>query len=145
MNILSIDSSGSSLSIALKIGDETMLFSDSEARKASRIILSNIDKIMSDNKLDVSDLNLIIFNKGPASFTGTRIAASVCQAIGYTLNIPVIGVNSLSLMAYNYYSQSSYSKIICIKKGNTHLFTPSLTRGIRISTSIPIIFFIIII
>ena len=60
MNILSIDSSGPSLSIALKIGDETMLFSDSEGRKASRIILSNIDKIMSDNSLKVSDLDAFI-------------------------------------------------------------------------------------
>tara|TARA_Y100000996_G_C22361651_1_gene577163 strand:- start:127 stop:654 length:528 start_codon:yes stop_codon:yes gene_type:complete len=71
---------------------------------------------MSDNNLDVSDLNLIIFNKGPASFTGTRIAASVCQAIGYSLNIPVIGVNSLSLMAYKYNCKTSYPKITCIKK-----------------------------
>ena len=116
MNILSIDSSGTMLSIELKKNNEYFSFADQQKRRASQIILSSIDKIMSDNKLDVSDLNLIIFNKGPASFTGTRIAASVCQAIGYSLNIPVIGVNSLSLMAYNYYSKSSYSKITCIKK-----------------------------
>ena len=115
MNILSIDSSGSSLSIALKIGDETMLFSDSEARKASRIILSNIDKIMSDNSLKVSDLDAFIFNKGPASFTGTRISASVGQAIGYSQDIPVIGIPSLSVMAYVYFKQSDLSKITCIK------------------------------
>ena len=116
MNILSIDSSGTMLSIELKKNNECFSFTDLQKSRASQIILSSIDKIISDNKLDASDLNLIIFNKGPASFTGTRIAASVCQAIGYTLNIPVIGVNSLSLMAYNYYSQSSYSKIICNKK-----------------------------
>ena len=116
MNILSIDSSGSSLSIALKKGDEIMLFSDSEARKASRIILSNIDKIMSDNSLKVSDLDAFIFNKGPASFTGTRISASVGQAIGYSQDIPVIGIPSLSVMAYVYFKQSDFSKITCIKK-----------------------------
>tara|TARA_B100001778_G_scaffold316278_1_gene303056 strand:- start:20 stop:682 length:663 start_codon:yes stop_codon:yes gene_type:complete len=116
MNILSIDSSGNVLSIELKKNDEFYSYLDPQKSRASQIILSSIDKIMSDNKLDVSDLNLIIFNKGPASFTGTRIAASVCQAIGYTLNIPVIGVNSLSLMAYKYNYEKHYSKVTCIKK-----------------------------
>ena len=116
MNILSIDSSGNMLSLELKKNDEFYSYLDSQQSRASQIILSSIDKIMSDNNLDVSDLNLIIFNKGPASFTGTRIAASVCQAIGYSLNIPVIGVNSLSLMAYKYNCEVSYSKITCIKK-----------------------------
>ena len=82
MNILSIDSSGEILSIDLKKNNKYYSYSDQQKSKASQIILSSIDKIMSDNKLDVSDLNLVIFNKGPASFTGTRIAASVCQAIG---------------------------------------------------------------
>ena len=114
MNILSIDSSGDMLSLELKKNGEFYSYLDSQQTRASQIILSSIDKIMSDNNLDVSDLNLIIFNKGPASFTGTRIAASVCQAIGYSLNIPVIGVNSLSLMAYKYSCKESYSKITCI-------------------------------
>ena len=116
MNILSIDSSGNMLSLELKKNGEFYSYLDSQQSRASQIILSSIDKIMSDNNLDVSDLNLIIFNKGPASFTGTRIAASVCQAIGYSLNIPVIGVNSLSLMAYKYNCEASYPKITCIKK-----------------------------
>ena len=111
MNILSIDSSGTMLSIELKKNNEYFSFADQQKSRASQIILSSIDRIISDNKLDASDLNLIIFNKGPASFTGTRIAASVCQAIGYTLNIPVMGVNSLSLMAYNYYSPVSYTHL----------------------------------
>ena len=116
MNILSIDSSGPMLSIELKINSESYSYSDQQKSRASQIILSSIDKIMSDNNVEITDLNMIVFNKGPASFTGTRIAASVCQAIGYTLNIPVIGVNALSLMAYSYFSKESFSRISCIKK-----------------------------
>ena len=116
MNILSIDSSGNILSLELKKNNEFFSFSDEQKSRASQIILSSIDKIMSDNQVEITDLNMIVFNKGPASFTGTRIAASVCQAIGYTLNIPVIGVNALSLMAYSYFSKESFSRISCIKK-----------------------------
>ena len=76
MNILSIDSSGPMLSIELKINSESYSYSDQQKSRASQIILSSIDKIMSDNNVEVTDLNMIVFNKGPASFTGTRIAAS---------------------------------------------------------------------
>ena len=67
-------------------------------------------------------MNAIVFNKGPASFTGTRVAASVCQGIGYSCNIPVIGVSSLSLMAFSYYSNSNHSQIVCIKKAYSDKF-----------------------
>ena len=116
MNILSIDSSGPMLSIELKINNESYSYSDQQKSRASQIILSSIDKIMSDNNVEVTDLNMIVFNKGPASFTGTRIAASVCQAIGYTLNIPVIGVNALSLMALVIFPKSPFLEYPVLKK-----------------------------
>ena len=122
MNILSIDSSGPMLSIELKINNESYSYSDQQKSRASQIILSSIDKIMSDNNVEVTDLNMIVFNKGPASFTGTRVAASVCQGIGYSCNIPVIGVSSLSLMAFSYYSNSNHSQIVCIKKAYSDKF-----------------------
>ena len=116
MNILSIDSSGPVLSLTLKQNDKIFSYSDVQEAKASQIILSSIDSLLLKSKINVTDLNAIVFNKGPASFTGTRVAASVCQAIGYSRNIPVIGISSLSLMAFNYFLKSNYSYITCIKK-----------------------------
>ena len=116
MNILSIDSSGPVLSLTLKQNNKIANFSDLQKSKASQIILSSIDSLLLKSKIDVTDLNAIVFNKGPASFTGTRVAASVCQAIGYSSNIPVIGISSLSLMAYSYYLKSRHSNITCIRK-----------------------------
>lgn len=116
MNILSIDSSGPILSLTLKLDDKISNFSDQQQSRASQIILSSIDILLSKSKIEVNDLDVVVFNKGPASFTGTRVAASVCQAIGYSCNIPVVGISSLSLMAYSYYQKSKHSKITCIKK-----------------------------
>ena len=101
MNILAIDSSGSLLSLTLKLDDKISNFSDQQQSRASQIILSSIDILLSKSKIEVNDLDVIVFNKGPASFTGTRVAASVCQAIGYSCNIPVVGISSLSLRAYS--------------------------------------------
>ena len=99
MNILSIDSSVPILSLTLKLDDKISNFSDQQQSRASQIILSSIDILLSKSKIEVNDLDVIVFNKGPASFTGTRVAASVCQAIGYSCNMPVVGISSLSLMA----------------------------------------------
>ena len=63
-----------------------------------------------------SNLTGILFNKGPASFTGTRVAASVTQAIGYSFNIPVIGISSLALMAFKFYKNNNITNIGCVKK-----------------------------
>ena len=116
MNILSIDSSSYLLSVALKINDTIFVENNNQKTKASQIILSTIDNILKKHKLNIEDLNAVVFNKGPASFTGTRIAASISQAIGYSHNIPAIGIPSLSLMAYEYYKISGHPNILCIKK-----------------------------
>ena len=122
MNILSIDSSGPLLSLTLKLGDKVSNFSDQQKSRASQIILSSIDALLSKSKIEVNNLDAIVFNKGPASFTGTRVAASVCQAIGYTQDIPVIGISSLSLMAFAYYLKSNYSNVVCIRKAYSNKF-----------------------
>ena len=60
-------------------------------------------------------IDYIVFNRGPGSFTGTRVASSVIQAIAYTHNIPVIGISSMWLMAYQASRIRSLDQYCCIK------------------------------
>lgn len=47
------------------------------------------------------DLTEIEVNEGPGSYTGLRVGASVAQALGFALNIPVNGsVNKTPLLRY---------------------------------------------
>jgi len=116
MNILSIDSSGPQLSVAIKQDDQIFYKQHEQDKRASKIILSTIDGLLSKNNINLSSVNAIVFNKGPASFTGTRVAAAVTQAIGYTHNIPVLGISSMSLMAYVYYIKSKKQNLHVLKK-----------------------------
>ncbi len=116
MNILSIDSSSKQISIALKKDDQIFNLESKQETRASQVVLEMIDSILKENSIECKDLNILTFNKGPASFTGTRIAASIVQAIGYSWKIPVFGVSSLTLMAYAHHQSSDYSQIISIKK-----------------------------
>ncbi len=116
MNILSIDTSTHKTSIALAIDKKVYEHHTNDNIKASQTILASIENIMQENNFKASNLTGILFNKGPASFTGTRVAASVTQAIGYSFNIPVIGISSLALMAFKFYKNNNITNIGCVKK-----------------------------
>ena len=111
MNILSLDSSGDLLSVALSKDGEVFTLNPKIESKVSEIILITIDEILNINNISKEDINAIVFNKGPASFTGTRVSASIAQAIGFSRNIPAVGISSLSLMAYQYFKSSQIYKI----------------------------------
>ena len=114
MIILSIDSSSKCLSVALKIDDSIdQNFVNDE--RASKVILVEIDKILKKHDIKRETIDYIVFNRGPGSFTGTRVASSVIQAIAYTHNIPVIGISSMWLMAYQASRIRQLNQYCCIK------------------------------
>ena len=114
MVILSIDSSSKCLSVALKIDDSIdQNFVNDE--RASKVILVEIDKILKKYNIKRETIDYIVFNRGPGSFTGTRVASSVIQAIAYTHNIPVIGISSMWLMAYQASRIRKLEQYCCIK------------------------------
>ncbi|MDO8429465.1 MAG: tRNA (adenosine(37)-N6)-threonylcarbamoyltransferase complex dimerization subunit type 1 TsaB, partial [Candidatus Daviesbacteria bacterium] len=58
----------------------------------SQVLLPLITKILEKNNLKFEDLTGIEVEEGPGSFTGLKVGASVAQALGYALNIPVNGI-----------------------------------------------------
>ena len=114
MIILSIDSSSKCLSVALKIDDSIDQNCVNDER-ASKVILIEIDKILKKYNIKRETIDYIVFNRGPGSFTGTRVASSVIQAIAYTHNIPVIGISSMWLMAYQASRIRQLNQYCCIK------------------------------
>ena len=114
MIILSIDSSSKRLSIALKINN-SIHQNYVDAERASKVILVEIDKILKKYDIKRETIDYIVFNRGPGSFTGTRVASSVIQAIAYTHNIPVIGISSMWLMAFQASRIRSLDQYCCVK------------------------------
>ncbi len=68
------------------------LSAKSEANQfGSQVLLPLIVKLLKENNLEFKDLTGIETEIGPRSFTGLRVGASVAQALGFSLNIPVNG------------------------------------------------------
>jgi tRNA threonylcarbamoyladenosine biosynthesis protein TsaB len=55
--------------------------------------------VLDSTGLGPEDLESIMFAAGPGSFTGLRLAAAVCQGLGFSWGKPLIPVSSLSVLA----------------------------------------------
>lgn len=98
MNILSIDTSTSVLSIALK----------TEKSYEERVVVGNfahsenllpeIKSLLSRAGLTLKDLNLLICTKGPGSFTGLRVGMASLKGISLGSDAPLVSVPTLSVI-----------------------------------------------
>ena len=143
MNILSIDTSGKSFSLTLLKDQKKTSFVDTTESVSSESVLVEIDKLVSECKITPKDISSVIYNNGPGSFTGVRVSSAIVQAIGFSNNCPVYGINSLMLIAYSEYIKNNVSKIQVIKKafgdqvfhGLFHLTSDSCISNNPIKTS----------
>jgi len=100
MNLLSLDTSTEFLSLALlQLGDKLFTHTQHAGNASSTLILPQIQALLDSANVKLSDLDGIAFGAGPGAFTGVRIACGVAQGLGFGVNIPVVGVNTLLALA----------------------------------------------
>jgi len=108
MNLLALDTSTEYLSLALLTGGKTISFEVNAGQTHSQLILPQIQALLTDAGLQLSQLDGLTFGAGPGSFTGVRIAAGVAQGLGLGGNLPVAGVSTLLALA----EESGANKVI---------------------------------
>lgn len=137
MKILSIDTSSNLCTIAL-LEDENCvkeLIVD-DARNHSEKIMPLIEQILKETNSTLKDINLIVCDKGPGSFTGIRIGVGTALAFQDSLNIPCIGISSLETLAYNIKQDGLICSLIDAKNNNVYfgLFELKNNEYVQIST-----------
>ena len=103
MNVLAIETSTTACCLGLALGDQTTEQFVQLQRTHSREILPRIAALLADAGVELSALDLLVYGKGPGSFTGLRIATGVVQGLGYGLDIPVVGISTLACCAQGRY------------------------------------------
>lgn len=59
-----------------------------------------IEELLKETELNFHDLNAVAVSKGPGSYTGLRIGVSAAKGLCYALNIPLISIDTLSILAH---------------------------------------------
>lgn len=93
MTVLSIRTDKPEAEVGLYKDGEQFAYETWPAHRAlAETIHEKINEILSSYSLAFSDVEGIVCYKGPGSFTGLRIGLSVANALAYSLNIPIIGI-----------------------------------------------------
>ncbi len=109
MRILALETSNRQTSLALL--EAGSLVSERWLSAEPRVAQSLIPAIQDELKnagWSSEDLQLIAVSQGPGSFTGLRVGITAAKTLAYAWQVPVLGVNTLEVIAHQaYYSQSS--------------------------------------
>jgi tRNA threonylcarbamoyladenosine biosynthesis protein TsaB len=100
MNLLALDTSTDFASVALSHGEHLNSLEQSSVRQHAQQLLPMIQQLLDQAELSLSRLDGIVFDSGPGSFTGLRIACSMAKALAYAHDLPVYSVSSLDAIAY---------------------------------------------
>ncbi len=98
--ILCIETSHTFCSVALSRGRQIRSISESDIAldHASKIVVY-IDRCLKDAQALLEDLEAIAISSGPGSYTGLRVGASTAKGLCFALQIPLIGISTLSALA----------------------------------------------
>ena len=121
MKILSIDTASNLCTVSV-LENESCLkeFIVDDARNHSEKIMPVIERVLQETNLSLNDIDLIVCDKGPGSFTGIRIGVGTVLAFRDSLNIECVGISSLEALAYNTQNEGYICSLIDAKNDNVY-------------------------
>ena len=113
--ILQLETATSVCAVALSIDGKTIAFKEETAQNihASKLTLF-ISEVMEQAGIKFNDLDAIAVSKGPGSYTGLRIGVSTAKGLCFALDKPLIGINTLKMMATGFLAEhAGYEGLVC--------------------------------
>ncbi|MDP5148644.1 tRNA (adenosine(37)-N6)-threonylcarbamoyltransferase complex dimerization subunit type 1 TsaB [Rheinheimera baltica] len=112
VKLLALDTSTEACSVALQIGAERLTLDEVCPQQHSKRILPMVQQLLSQADIGLSQLDGIVFGRGPGSFTGVRIGVGVTQGLAFGADVPVYGVSTLAAMAQAAHRLHSAQQVI---------------------------------
>ncbi|MDD5226422.1 MAG: tRNA (adenosine(37)-N6)-threonylcarbamoyltransferase complex dimerization subunit type 1 TsaB [Candidatus Omnitrophica bacterium] len=100
MNLLAIETSSPTLSVAIKkTGGKLRHATVQGYMKHAENLLPVIDRLLKKEKLKIGDIDVFLISRGPGSFTGLRIGFATLKGFLATCPKPCYGASSLDVIA----------------------------------------------
>ena len=122
--VLSIDTSINTASVSLAM-EGTLLTKEinTDTKSHGAFIQQAISKLFIDSKRKLSDLDAIAVVNGPGSYTGLRVGLATAKGLCFSLNKPLILLNTLEVLA-----QTIIQNWSCIKGKKVLNFSGSVKQ-----------------
>lgn len=113
MKLLAIDTATEACSVAV-LSDSTA-FANFEIcpQQHSQRLLPMVDALLTQADMSLTDLDGLVYGRGPGSFTGVRIATGMIQGLSLGSGLKVAGVSTLAAMAQQAISEADVSCVAC--------------------------------
>ena len=99
MKALAIETSTERVSVAACDGERQAVLEVAGGAQASHTVLPAVGQALAQVGLTLNQLDGIAFGQGPGAFTGLRTACAVAQGLALGAGLPVLPLDSLSLIA----------------------------------------------
>jgi len=100
---LAIDTSADNTSIALVQGGEVPAELTWRCEQNHSVeLLPRLARLLNEAKVSPQAISCVIVAKGPGSFNGLRVGISTAKGLAFSLGIPIIGISSLEVVAYQH-------------------------------------------
>ena len=97
--LLAVETSSDACSVALGNGVDVIEAHAVEPRKHAELVLQQVRKVLAEAGIGLTQLEAIVYGRGPGSFTGVRIATAAVQGLAYGADLAVVPVSSLATLA----------------------------------------------
>lgn len=122
MPVLALDTATLVSSVALTTQDTLVAELTIQTKLThSELLMPHISQLLNAARIPKSALRAVAVSIGPGSFTGLRIGLASAKALAYALNIPLVGVSTLTALAYNCPLPEVYlAPLLDAQKGNVY-------------------------
>jgi tRNA threonylcarbamoyladenosine biosynthesis protein TsaB len=101
--LLSIETSTLGCSVALHEYGKLLLSVETQVpQSASSQLTVMIQKALNESQKKAAELKGVVVAAGPGSYTGLRIGVATAKGLCYALAIPLVSINTLVLLAYQF-------------------------------------------
>ncbi len=101
--ILAIDASTDNASLALVQDGRALAGSNWRCEQNHTVeLLPHLARLLDEAKADIKSISAVIVARGPGSFNGLRVGISTAKGLAFSLGVPIVGVSSLEVVAYEH-------------------------------------------